>query len=101
MKLINIKVGIKIDNSKEIAEFLLSQDADIITIQEIIRHLEDSVFPEYQSKALIEKIISPSYPNKFFGPLWITKAMLHNGQMHRDFGGLVEQGNEILSKTII
>jgi len=98
MKLISSNVGIKIDNSQKVGEFLLSQNADIVLLQEVIRHFEDKVFEMYQSKAQIEKIIGKNLPYSFFGPQWITDAMKHNGAMHRDFNGLVEQGNEILSK---
>lgn len=101
MKLININVGIKIDNSKKIGDFLKSYNADIIALQEVVRHLDDSVFDEYQSKSKIENILENTYPYTFFGPLWVSDAFRKNGQIHRDFGGLIEQGNEILSKYLI
>lgn len=95
MKLLNINVGIKIDNTSRIAEFIKQQNTDIVALQEVVRHLEDSVFPEFRSKSGIEKIVGEMYPNRFFGPLWVTDAFRKDGKIHRDFGGLIEQGNEI------
>jgi len=98
MKLISFNVCIKIDNSKKIGEFIKSQKPDIVAFQEIVRHFDESVFDMYKSKYHIEQIIGKKLPYSFFGPLWITDAMRKNGKMHRDFNGLVEQGNEVISK---
>lgn len=98
MKLLNINVGIKIDNTQKIAEFIKKESPDIVALQEVVRHLESSVFTEFRSKSGIEEVVGVDYPNKFFGPLWITDAFRKEGKIHRDFGGLIEQGNEILSK---
>src|SRR5690606_23565110 len=88
----------KIDNTKEVANYLKDQDADFVAIQEIVHHLEDSVYQQYRSKAGVEGVVGKNYPYKFFGPLWITDAMMKNGKVHRDFAGMVEQGNHFLSK---
>lgn len=98
MKLLNINVGIKIDNTQKIAEFIKKENPDVVALQEVVRHLEDSVFTEFRSKSGIEKVVGVYYPNRFFGPLWITDAFRKEGKIHTDFGGLIEQGNEILSK---
>jgi endonuclease/exonuclease/phosphatase family metal-dependent hydrolase len=98
MKLISLNVCIKIDNSKKVAEFLDAQNPDIVALQEVMRHFDEEVFDMYKSKANIEKIIGKKLPHAFFGPLWITKLFMKDGLVHRDFGGFVEQGNEILSK---
>lgn len=98
MKLISLNVGIKIDNSRKVGEFIESQKPDIVAFQEIVRHLDESVFDMYKSKAHIEQIIGKSLPFSFFGPQWITDAMRINGKVHRNFNGFVEQGNEVLSK---
>lgn len=98
MKLLNLNIGIKINNTREVTDFIKKQDADIVAIQEIVRHLEDKVFEEFKSKAGIESVVGNMYPYSFFGPLWITDAFRKEGKIHRDFGGLIEQGNEILSK---
>ena len=98
MKLISINIGIKIDNSKKIGEFIKSQKPDFVAFQEIVRHFDESVFDMYKSKSRIERVIKEKLPYSFFGPLWITNAMRNNGKMHRDFNGFVEQGNEVVSK---
>ncbi|EKE05192.1 MAG: hypothetical protein ACD_19C00403G0002 [uncultured bacterium] len=98
MKLLNLNICIKISNTKEVGNFLIEQNADFVTIQEIVRHLEPGVFEEYRSKEDIEKIVGDIYPYKFFGPLWVTDVSFKNNQVHRDYGGMIEQGNEILSK---
>lgn len=98
MKLISFNIGIKIHNSKEIGEFINSEEPDVVALQEIMRHLDDSVFEMYKSKTEIEKVISEKLPYSFFGPLWITNKMKMNGKIHRDFNGFVEQGNQIISR---
>jgi endonuclease/exonuclease/phosphatase family metal-dependent hydrolase len=98
MKLISFNIGIKINNSEKIGNFIESQNPDIVTFQEIIRHFNEDVFDMYKSKQHIEKIIGKKMPHSFFGPQWIADAMRKNGKMHRDFNGFVEQGNEIITK---
>lgn len=98
MKLISFNIGIKIDNSKEIGNFVKSQNPDIVAFQEIVRHFDESVFDMYKSKKHIENIIGKKLPYSFFGPQWIADAMRKNGNTHRDFNGFVEQGNEIITK---
>jgi endonuclease/exonuclease/phosphatase family metal-dependent hydrolase len=98
MKLLNINIGIKIDNSKKIADFVKKVDADLVAIQEIIRHLEKTVKRKFRSKEDIEKRLGDLYPYKFFGPLWVARAINEGDKIIVDFGGEVEQGNEILTK---
>lgn len=50
MKLISFNIGIKIDNAKNVGNFIKDQDPDIVAFQEIIRHFDDSVFEMYKSK---------------------------------------------------
>lgn len=98
MKLISFNIGIKLDNPKKIGDFIKSQKPDIVAFQEIVRHFDESVFDMYKSKYHIEQIIGKRLPYSFFGPQWITDAMRKKGKMYRDFNGLVEQGNEVISK---
>ena len=98
MKIISFNIGIKIDNSKEIGNFIKNHNVDIVAFQEIIRHFDESVFDMYKSQKNIKEIIGENLPYSFFGPQWIADAMRKNGKMHRDFNGFVEQGNEIISK---
>jgi endonuclease/exonuclease/phosphatase family metal-dependent hydrolase len=98
MKLISFNISIKIDNSKKIGDFVKDQNPDIVSFQEMVRHLDESVFSMYRSQKDIKNIIGKNLPYSFFGPQWIADAMRKNGQIHRDFNGFVEQGNEIISK---
>ena len=72
--LLNINISIKIDNAKRVAEFIKQQDPEIVTIQEITRHFDESVFKEYRDKEIFDEILGNTYPHSFFGPLWITDA---------------------------
>ena len=56
MKLLNLNICIKISNTKEVGNFLIEQNADFVTIQEIVRHLEPGVFEEYRSKEETTKV---------------------------------------------
>ncbi|MEA2056768.1 MAG: endonuclease/exonuclease/phosphatase family protein [Patescibacteria group bacterium] len=98
MKLLNINIGIKIDNSKDIAEFIKDIDAGIVAIQEIVRPLEANVAAQFRSKEEIELQLGDVYPYQFFGPLWVAKSINEGEKILYNFGGHVEQGNQILSK---
>lgn len=98
MKLVNINVGIKVANTQEVAAFLKEQNADFVAVQELVRHLEPSVLEEYRSKADLEAGLGGLYPHVFFGPLWTTDAFRAKDEIFRNFGGHIEQGNELLSK---
>jgi endonuclease/exonuclease/phosphatase family metal-dependent hydrolase len=98
MRLISLNIGIKIDNSIGVGEFIESQKPDIVAFQEILRHFDESVFDMYKSKQNITKIIGKRLHFSFFGPLFTTDALRKNGKMHLNYNGFVEQGNEIISK---
>jgi endonuclease/exonuclease/phosphatase family metal-dependent hydrolase len=98
MKLLNINIGIKIDNSEKIGKFLKEYSCDIVNLQEIVRNLEGSVLPKFKSKEVVEKIVGNTYPFNFFGPLWTTDSFRVNDKVVEDFGGFIEQGNETFSK---
>ena len=50
-------------------------------------------------KSTLAKRISNklNFKNNFFGPVWVAKNHIKNGNISKDFGGLVEQGNQILT----
>jgi endonuclease/exonuclease/phosphatase family metal-dependent hydrolase len=98
MRLISYNIGIKINNSKEVGEFIKEKKADIVAFQEIIRHFDDKVFDQYKSQFHIHEIIKKDLPFYFFGPQWISDGMRKNNKLYRDFNGFIEQGNEIISK---
>lgn len=98
MKLLSFNIGIKINNAKEVAEFVKKQKVDFVAFQEIIRAFEETVLEQYQSQKIINTFLKQSLPFHFFGPQWISNKILINEKIKTDFGGLIEQGNEILSK---
>lgn len=95
MKLFNLNVGIKLDNNKEVVDLILKDNYDIVTLQESMRKLDEGVFPQYDSCDFIRK--NTSFKNNFFGAVWVARAHKKNNVVHRDFGGYVEQGNQLLS----
>ncbi|MBP7848442.1 endonuclease/exonuclease/phosphatase family protein [Patescibacteria group bacterium] len=97
MKLISLNISIKLDNAHQVAEFLRVQQADIVLLQEVVNNLDEAVFPMYQSKKIIEEATVDTLPYRFFGSLRYAEASMVDGKIRRNFGGMVEQGNEILS----
>lgn len=98
MKLVSINVAIKVANTGKVVDFLKRENAHIIALQEVVRHLEDSVHPTYRSKADIETALVDQYPHVFFGPIWLADGFKNAQTVDYDFGGHIEQGCEILSK---
>ena len=96
MKLINFNIALQIDNAKEVANFIKEQDPDISVFQEIMRPFGKNTFTLFRSEEDIENITK--FPYKFFGAKWITDKRMKNEKLYQDFGGLTEQGNEIMSK---
>jgi endonuclease/exonuclease/phosphatase family metal-dependent hydrolase len=96
MKLISFNIAIMIDNSQKVINFVNQINPDIVCFQEIIRHLDNSVYSRFKSKAKIENSIK--LPYSFFGPQWIANADIKNGKICKEYGGFLEQGNEVLSK---
>ena len=95
MKLFNLNVGIKLDNNKEVVDLILKDNYDIVTLQESMRKLDEGVFSQYDSCDFIRK--HTSFKNNFFGAVWVARVHKKNNKIHRDFGGYVEQGNQLLS----
>lgn len=95
MKLLNINVGIAIDNSSEIVELIKKDNYDILTFQEVTRKIESTTYDIYDSSNVIKNNLSYKY--SFFGPLWIASYHQKNNVITKDFGGLAEQGNEVVS----
>lgn len=96
MKLLNLNVCIKLDNTNKIIELLKDIDADICTFQEVMNGIDDTCYDMYKSKNKLAEI--SNYPFNEFAPLFIAKGVLKNGKITRDFGGNAEQGSLILSK---
>lgn len=96
MKLLNLNICIKMDNTKEVMDLLNEHDVSIVTIQEAMHGVDDSCFSMYCSEN--ELITLKQYPNHAFAPLFIAEGVTKNGTMTRDFGGKAEQGTLLLSK---
>lgn len=101
MKLLNINISDKFDRTKQIGILLKKINPDIITFQEVLRHVDDSVFSEYKIESKIKTILANTYPYMFFGPLWMSDSHNEYGKVIKNYGGNVEQGNLIFSKHVI
>lgn len=96
MKLLNINICIKLDNVDSIIDLISREDYDIVTLQEVMRKVDNSVFDLYNKDEIIKK--NTNYKYSFFGPLWYANHHEKNKIISRNFGGKTEQGNETLSK---
>lgn len=96
MKLLDLNIGIKLDNTKQILELIKKEDADICTFQEAMNAVEDSCYDIYKFKNHIEQLGGYNYSE--FAPLFIADKITENNIVVRDFGGKAEQGSLILSK---
>lgn len=99
MKLLNLNICVKIDNTDKVKEFVEKQQADICVFQEAMNGIEDSCFEMYKSKNRLIEINTYSFNE--FAPLFVAKGVSKNGIITRDFGGNAEQGLLMLSKYSI
>ena len=98
MKIISLNIGIKLNNIKKIISFLTRENADIVCLQEVSRALDKDVKNQFHAKQDLDSLLIKKYPHRFFGKLWKSKGFNATGKVELDFGGLIEQGNYILSK---
>lgn len=96
MKLLNLNLCIKLDNTDKVIKLINKENADICTFQEVMNGIEESCFDMYKSKHKLVEIKNYKYSK--FAPLFIAKGVSKNGKITRDFGGDAEQGALILSK---
>ena len=80
MRLLNLNIGIKIDNSAEVIKLIKDTNPTFVTLQEATRGLEDGVLPKYNSANIIKE--ATDYPYSFFGPLWVASHHEKNGGGH-------------------
>lgn len=99
MKLLDLNLCIKKDNNNEVIDLISNDNYDVITFQEAMRGLDSGVFERYNSSNIIKE--KTGYKNSFFGSLWVARCHKKNGIVARDFGGLTEQGNEIITNYSI
>lgn len=96
MKLLDLNIGIKLDNNEDVLSFINKENADICTFQEAMNGTEDSCFEMFKSA---NKICgNADYPYNAFAPLFIADGITKDGNMVRDFGGKAEQGCLLISK---
>ena len=96
MKLLDLNIGIKLDNTKHVLEFIKKEDADICTFQEAMNAVDDSCYDVFKSKNHIEQLEEYKYCE--FAPLFIAEGITKNNVVVREFGGKAEQGSLIISK---
>ena len=99
MKLFNLNICNKKDNNQQIVDLVNTCACDIVTIQESMRALDKDVDPFYDSYNVLKN--QTNYQNDFFGAVWVAKTRKNNGVITKDFGGYIEQGNQILTNLPI
>lgn len=97
MKLLNLNIGMKINNASAVVSLIKEFDPDVITLQEVVRHFDDSVVSMYKAYETLREELHYIYPFEFFSPVFTSKKVVE-GDETIDFGGLVEQGNMTISK---
>ena len=96
MKLLDLNIGIKLDNTKDVLEYINEENTSICTFQEAMNGIDDSCYEMYKSKNDIIKL--EGYKYNGFAPLFIADSITKNNVVVRDFGGKAEQGSLIISK---
>lgn len=98
MQLLCWNLGIKIDNTNKVIEFIKERNFDILAFQEALKARDEKAYNMYRTKNDIENTFHADYSFNAFAPVWGAKEIMKNGKISRDFGGFVEQGSFILSK---
>ena len=102
MKLVSLNVALFERNNAKLADFLKNQNADILSLQEVVKKIDHGVDLDFVSKDVIDES-SLNLKQFFFAPIWVLskfeKTNFH-GKEHFvfDLGGKVEFGNYIKSK---
>lgn len=96
MKLLDLNIGIKLDNTKQVLDFIKKENADICTFQEAMNGIDNNCYEEFKSKNKLTEI--KEYEYNAFAPLYIASEITKNNIAVKSFGGKAEQGSLILSK---
>ena len=96
MKLLDLNIGIKLDNNDKVLDLVYLENVDICTFQEVMNAVDDSCFNMFKSANQLVSL--DNYKYNAFAPLFIANGVEKNGILVRDFGGKAEQGSLILSK---
>jgi len=105
MKLVSLNVAFFERNNAKLVDFLKTQNADILCLQEVIKKIDDNVDLDFISKDTIDES-SLALKQSFFAPIWVLskfeKDNFHGKERFIfDLGGKVEFGNYIKSKDEI
>ena len=73
LKLLNLNLGIKLDNSKDVIKLIKEEQCDIVAFQEVMRKKDDSVYERYDSSNVIKS--NTNFKYSFFGPLWYASII--------------------------
>ena len=98
MRLVDLNVAIKLDNNEKVIDFLKNTESDIITLQESMRGIDNTVYDRYNNSKLIKEAVKNTHKYDFYGALWVSDKHIKKGVVTKDFGGMAEQGNEIISR---
>ncbi len=100
MKLLSFNTAFKINNSQLIANLVDETNAEVVCLQELARHFEDSVYEQYKSKSVVDSKLKDKYIDDFYSPQFCSRKFLTEDgvTLRKEFGGLVEQGLQIYSK---
>lgn len=94
-KIVSFNIGMKIDNTAKILDFIKNENPEICVFQETTRALSQKVKPKYKSA---NDLISISEYSSFFAPIYEAKCVTINNEIVEDFGGKLQQGILTLSK---
>ena len=94
MKLLNLNIGINIDNTKQVISLVKDQNPDFATFQEAINATEEGCYIKYHSKNELEKV----FEHSAWAPLFIADSKQFEGKTKESFGGKIEQGSLLISQ---
>lgn len=83
MKLLCWNIGIKIDNTDEIIDFISKNDYQILAFQEALKARDKNAYKMYRTKNDIENKFITSFPYTAFAPVWGSEAIIKHGKISR------------------
>lgn len=96
MRILSLNVALFETNNKQLYEFLLRQNADIVCLQEVAASSDPLINKDYLSKDYIDKA-TKRLQYSVFDPTWLSRDF-HQKNFHQkedyfiDFGGWIESG---------
>ena len=60
MKLLDLNIGIKLDNNQKVIDLIKKEQYDIVALQESMRKIEDTVLDRYDSSNRIKEPVKKS-----------------------------------------